>query len=168
MVLHWKKTLQQQKKTILSKFRIGATCFTSIAIIGVKLFRNYPKNMNRIHKETKDLLYFVRYLGIIISGGATVFYDGVKKSDLGNRAHILKYLHGRMIFGSFEKCFIKILFWRGTRAVIFITITKQIFMHFYCHGDRFYNQYSNKTIKTKYIENGVSRVKPKHLSKNWK
>ena len=34
-----------------------------------------------------------------------MFYDGVKTSDLGSRAHVLKHLHlhGRMIFGPFEK-----------------------------------------------------------------
>ena len=40
-----------------------------------------------------------------ISGGETVFYDVVKPSDFGSRAHILKHLHGRMVFGSFEKKF---------------------------------------------------------------
>ena len=43
-------------------------------------------------------------LGVNISGGYTVFYDGVKITDVVNRAHILKHLHGRIIFGPFEKC----------------------------------------------------------------
>ena len=34
-----------------------------------------------------------------------MFYDGVKKYDLGSRAHVLKHLHGRIIFGPFEKVF---------------------------------------------------------------
>ena len=41
-------------------------------------------------------------IGKDISGGDTVFYDGVKTSDLRTRAHILKRLHGRMIFGPFD------------------------------------------------------------------
>ena len=28
-----------------------------------------------------------------------VFYDGVKTSGFGSRAHVLEKLHGRMIFG---------------------------------------------------------------------
>ena len=44
-------------------------------------------------------------VGRYIIGGDTVFYDGVKISDLGSRAHILKHLHGRMIFGPIEKVF---------------------------------------------------------------
>ena len=42
-------------------------------------------------------------MGKDISGEDTLFYDGVKSSDFGSRAHILKHLHGRMVFGSFEK-----------------------------------------------------------------
>ena len=39
-----------------------------------------------------------------------MFYDGVKTSDLGSRAHVLKTLHGGMVFGPFEKFYIKVLF----------------------------------------------------------
>ena len=45
-----------------------------------------------------------------IGGGDNVFYDGLKTSDLGSRAHILKNLHGKMIFGPFEKKSMKVLF----------------------------------------------------------
>ena len=61
--------------------------------------------MNHVHKNTKYLVSVIITLGIDISGGDTVFYDGVKTSGLGSRAHILKHLHGRMIFGPFEKVF---------------------------------------------------------------
>ena len=40
-------------------------------------------------------------LGKDISVLDTVFYDGVKLSEFGSRAHILKHLHGRMVFGPF-------------------------------------------------------------------
>ena len=80
---------------------IGETIFTSMAVIGGKLYRNHPKNLNHVNKETKDLVPVIIILGKYISGGDTVFYDGVKTSDLGSRAHILKHLHGRMIFGPF-------------------------------------------------------------------
>ena len=50
-----KENLQQQNKKIQSKYRIGKTCFTSIAVIGGKLFSNKPKNMNYVHNDTKDL-----------------------------------------------------------------------------------------------------------------
>ena len=49
-------------------------------------------------------------MGTNISRWETVFYDGVKTSDLGNRAHALKHSHGIIIFGSFEFFFMKIIF----------------------------------------------------------
>ena len=76
-----------------------------MGVIGGKLYSNYPKNMNRVHKDSKYQVSVIITLGGNISGGDTVFYDGVKTSDLGSRAHVLKHLHlhGRMIFGPFEK-----------------------------------------------------------------
>ena len=53
--------------------------------------------------------------------------------------------------------------WRGPRTVIFFIVTKKIFLHIYHHGDRFYNQYINKTDKTKYLGDDGSGVKPKHF-----
>ena len=74
-----------------------------MAVIGGKLFGNHPKNLNHVHKDSKDLVSVIIILGKNISGGDTVLYDGVKTSDLGSRAHVLKRLHGRPIFGPFEK-----------------------------------------------------------------
>ena len=51
---YWSKLKQKliaAKERIPSKCRIGETCFTSMAVIGGKLFSNKPKNMNRVHKE---------------------------------------------------------------------------------------------------------------------
>ena len=87
--------------------------FTSMAVIGGKLYRNHPKNLNHVHKDIKYLVSFIITLGKDKSGGNTVFYDGVKSSDFGSRAHILKHLHGRMVFGPFEKVFHEGNLWSG-------------------------------------------------------
>ena len=84
--------------------------FTFMAVIGGKLYSNQPKNLNHVHKDSKDMVSILITLGGNISGGGTVFYDGVKTSDLGSRAHTLKHLHVIMIFGPFEKKSIKVLF----------------------------------------------------------
>ena len=81
-----------------------------MAVIGGRLFSNHHKNMNYVHKESKDFSSVIITLGKNISGGDTVFYDGVKISDLGSRAHVLKNLHGRMIFGTFNIFSMKVLF----------------------------------------------------------
>ena len=44
-------------------------------------------------------------LGKNITGGDTVLYDGNKTYNVGNRIHIIKHSHGRMIFGLFERVF---------------------------------------------------------------
>ena len=82
-----------------------------------------------------------------ISGGDTVFYGGVKSSDFGSRAHILKHSHGRMVFGPFEKVFHEGTLWSGYRAVIYLILTKQIFLHFYRHENKFYDRYPNSVDK---------------------
>ena len=79
------------------------TIFTSMAVIGGKLYSNHPKDLNNLHKDTKYMISVIITVGKDISGCDTMFYDGVKTSDLGSRDHILKHLHGRMIFGPFEK-----------------------------------------------------------------
>ena len=73
--------------------------------------------MNSVHKETKDLLYVMITLVTNISVGDTVIYDGVVISDLINRAHVLKHLHGIIIFVHLI-FFCEINIWRGPRAVI--------------------------------------------------
>ena len=103
--------------------------------------------MYHVHKDSKYLVYFIITLGEDISRGGTVFYDGVKTSDLGSRSCVLKNLHGRMIFGPFEKNFHEGTLWSGYRAVISFTLTKQIFLHFFCRGDRFYNRHLNLVDK---------------------
>ena len=60
-------------------------------VIGGRLFNNHPKTLNHVHKDIKDLVSAIINLGGNISGGDTVFYDGVKTSDLGSRYHVLKH-----------------------------------------------------------------------------
>ena len=90
-----------------------------------------------------------------------MFYYGVKTSDLESISHALKYLHGRMIFGPFERIFHEVTLWRGHRAAIFLILTKQIFLHFCPHRDWFHNRYINKIGKKKWgsIFCGVVRNK---------
>ena len=76
-----------------------------------------------------------------------MFYDGVKPFDFGSRAHILKLLHEIMVFGPFEEVFLEGILWSGYRAVISFILTKQIFLHLFCNGNRFYNRYLNLVDK---------------------
>ena len=100
---NFEKKLEKSKEILPSICRMGEIIFTSMSVIVVKLYSNHPKNLNRVHKDYKDLVSVIITTGGNISGGDTVFNDGVKTSDFGSRSHVLKTLHGRMIFGPFEK-----------------------------------------------------------------
>ena len=118
-----------------------------MSVISGKLYINQPKNLNHVYNGSKDMVSVIIPLGKGIRGEYTVFYDGVKTSDLGSRAHILKHLHGRIIFGKFEKVFREGTLWSGYRAVIYFILTKKIFLHFFRHGYWFYNRYINTKDK---------------------
>ena len=125
------KETREGKKILPSTCRIGETIFTSMAVIGGKLYSNHPKAFNHVHKDTKYMVSVIITVGKNISGGDTVFFDGAKTSDLGSRPHILKHLHGRRIFGPFEKVSHEGTIWSEYRAVIYFILTKQIFPHFF-------------------------------------
>ena len=57
-------------------------------VIGGKLYSNHHKNLNHVHKDSKYMVSIIITVGKNVSGGDTMFYDGVKTSDLGSRAHI--------------------------------------------------------------------------------
>ena len=57
--------------------------------------------MNHVHKDTNYLVSTIITMVTNINGWDTVFYDRGKSIYLVNRAHVLKHLHDRMIFGPF-------------------------------------------------------------------
>ena len=76
---------------------------SSMDVIVGKLFSNHPKNLNHVHRDSKAFVSVIITVGKYIRGGDNVFYDGMKMSDLCSIAHVLKHLHGIMIFVSFGK-----------------------------------------------------------------
>ena len=121
---NFEKKMEKAKEIPPSTCRIGEAIFTSMAVISGKLYSNKPKNLNHVHKDSKDLVYVIITMGSIISGWDTVFYGGVKTSELGSKSYVLKNLHGRMIFGPFETIHEGTL-WSGYRAVISLILTKK-------------------------------------------
>ena len=136
---YWKilKKMEKAKEILPSTYRIGGNIFTSMAVIGGKLYSNHHKNMNHVHKDSKYLVSVIITLGKNISGGDNVFYDGVKTSDLGSRAHILKHLYEIMIFGPFEKVFHEGTLWSVYRDVISFILTKKSSYISFAMGIRF-------------------------------
>ena len=70
---HLKLKLEKEKEILPSTCRIGKTIFTSMAVIGGRLYRNHPKNLNNMHKDVKYLVSVIITLGKYVIGGDTVF-----------------------------------------------------------------------------------------------
>ena len=48
--------MDKAKEMIPKECRIGDTCFTSFATIGGDLYTRHAKNINHVHRQSKDLL----------------------------------------------------------------------------------------------------------------
>ena len=142
------KILRRQKKYYHQHAKLGKLFFTFIAVIGGKLFINHPKNVTHVHMECKDLVSVIITLGGGLCGGNTVCYDGMKISDMGSRAFVLKHLHGRIILFNVKKNH-KGTRRRGHGVVLSFILEKDIFIHIYCHWDRFLTNIWIKQTKKK-------------------
>ena len=61
------------REKIPKQFRIGDTCFRSLANIGGNLFTRHLKNLNRVHKDSKHFLSVIIISGTNAHGGETIF-----------------------------------------------------------------------------------------------
>ena len=68
------RIMNQAKSMIPVEFRISDTCFTTLATIEGNLYKRHLKNLNHLHKESKDLLSVIIILGTDVHGGETVFF----------------------------------------------------------------------------------------------
>ena len=97
-----------------------------------------------------------------------MFYDEVRYTDLGKRAHVLKHSHNWIIIGPFEGFFHEISLWRGHISVIYFILTKQCFVHVISQLDIFYKQYIKSEIRAKYLDDDGTSMKPKqYFTKKW-
>ena len=99
-IKYWKnlgRITNQSKAMIPVECRIGDSCFTSFATIGGNLYTRHPKNLNHVHKDSKDILSVIIILGTDVNGGEKVFNDVENMNDIGKRAHVLKHSHGRCV-----------------------------------------------------------------------
>ena len=123
--------MDKSKENIPKYFRIGDTCFTSFATIGGNLHTRNLKNLNNLHRDSKDILSVIIILRPDVTGGEKVFYDGDNMNDIGKRAHVLKHSHGRCVIGAFDTNLYEGYIWTGHRAVLLFILHKSIFLHFF-------------------------------------
>ena len=70
------RSMEKAKYIIPKECRIGDKCFTSLATIGGNLYTIHAKNINHVHKDSKDILSVIIILGTNVNGVETVFHDG--------------------------------------------------------------------------------------------
>ena len=105
-IKYWKilgSMMDKAKEKIPKQFKIGDTCFTSLATIGVDLFTRHPKNCNHAQKYSKDLMSVIIILGTNFHGGKKIYYYEEKMNNIEKIAHVLKHSHGRCVVGPFDK-----------------------------------------------------------------
>ena len=73
--------------------------------------------MKYVHIYTKDILLVTNTLGTNFSGSETVF-NRIKRSELGEIAHILNHSYGNCTLGGSDKTFHEGSMWTENNAVI--------------------------------------------------
>ena len=68
------RRMEEEKLMIPKEYRIGDTCFMSLANIGGNLYTIHPKNLNHAHKDSKDLLLVIIILGTDVNCDETGFF----------------------------------------------------------------------------------------------
>ena len=66
-------TTDKTKEMIPKECIIGDTCFTSLETIGGNLYTRHLKNLNHVHKDSKDILSVIIILETYVNDGETVF-----------------------------------------------------------------------------------------------
>ena len=91
-----------------------------------------------------------------------LFFNGIKISGLGKRAHILNRSHGICVVGGgwFKKNHEGSIL-TGHRSVISFTQHGSIFLHILHYGGNFYGKYIETEYGTRCIGDYVSVVGPK-------
>ena len=74
-----------------------------MATIGGNLYTRHAKNINPVHKHSKDLLSVIKILVTDVNGVEILFNDGENMNHICKIAHVLKHSHGRCVIDAFDK-----------------------------------------------------------------
>ena len=129
--------MDTSKEKIPKKYRIGDTCFMSLANIGENLYTRHTKNINHVHKEVNNLLSVILILVTDVHCGETFFFNGMTMNDIGKRAHVLKHSHGRCVVVAFDKNLMKDLFGMDPEQFFILSYTNQYLFTLYIMVQKF-------------------------------
>ena len=95
--------------------------------MGGNLYTRHSKNLNHVHKDSKDILSVILILRTNFNGGETVFNDGENMNDIVKITHLLKHSHGRCVIFLLIKLYIKSLFGTVIKLFYSLSSTNQYF-----------------------------------------
>ena len=116
-------------------------------------------NFNHVHFDAGDLLSIFVTLGVDITGGSTVYYDGTKPDEPGDVVLRIPHEHGRYQITQFDKILHCGTPWRGKRGIIQLYLSKNILQHFRKYGLQFYKEMQKLEFPSKYIVDNSTRRK---------
>ena len=131
-------SISLSKKIIPECLRLGDTCFTHMTTFGTV---GKPDGLMPIHFDERDAISCVFHLGHVTKGGATQYYDGIKKTCIGKNIFNVPFEHGTLQVGIFSEILHGVQEWEGQRCGIQLNIKKDVLKHFVSYGSKFYNKY---------------------------
>ena len=140
--------------------------FYVIANYSRRFIHKTSKNLNRVHKDSNEILSVIITLVTDIHGGETVFDCGMTITDIGKRAHVIKHSHSRFVVIAFYKNLHEGSIWIGHRAVLSFILHKSTFLYFVHHGTKIYDRYIYLDDRNIYIADDGSAVFPEQRFRN--
>ena len=94
-----------------------------------------------LHFDEKDIISCIFYLGKVKNGWSTSYYSGDSPDAPGKRIHQVKFKHGTLQVGFFNKIPHGVDEWDGQRCDIQLNIKKDLLAHIAKYGTTHYDKY---------------------------
>ena len=134
--------LKEVKSIVPKCLRLSNTCFTQLSIT-----TSDGEEDMEIHIDEGDIINAVFHLGIVKSGGSTLYFTTNRKEQKMLMRHDIPFEHGRVQIGLFNKIYHCAQSFQGIRFALNFNVKKKILEHFQKHGNRFYDQLIDNNYK---------------------
>ena len=130
--------IQLSKNIIPECLRLGDSFFTHMTVFGTV---NKEDGEMPIHFDERDLISCVFHLGKVEKGGSTSYYEGSRPDIPMKKIHKVRFRHGTLQIGFFNKILHGVDDWIGQRCGIQLNIKKDVLKHFVKYGTFHYDKY---------------------------
>ena len=134
--------LKEVKSIVPNCLRISNTFFTQLSIT-----TSDGEEDMEIHVDEGDIINAVFHLGIVKSGGSTLYFKTDGKKEKMSMRHDIPFEHGRVQIGLFNKVYHCAQSFEGIRFALNFNVKKKVLEHFQNHGTRFYDQLIDNNYK---------------------